>query len=274
MISRRTFLIGAGAAAAALTTPYLTSRSTELNRRKLSLWKDNGPRLRLAHLTDLHSSKYVSLSHIQKSIEIITKEKPDFACITGDYVDSIAPDPQGLVSVLRILSDSIPTFACMGNHDGGAWLARRGGPATPAAVVELLRAANIRVLQDQSEKVQIKDRSFFLTGLHDLWSDKIDTRRAGLTNEREPRIILAHNPDTKDEIKNHKWELMLSGHTHGGQIRLPLFGGRLTAPVKDDRYIEGLLPWGEKHIHISRGIGALRGLRYNCPPEVNVIDLT
>ncbi len=273
MLTRRQFVQGVALAGAAATIPFVRGLSIELNRRKFGMWNDDGPPVVIGHLTDLHSSRVVSLDQIQHSIDLVLSGNPDVICLTGDFVNSIAPDPDGLASRLRHLSNHAPTFACMGNHDGGRWLAERKGPATPDAVIELLEAAGIRVLRDETESVVVKDRRILFTGVQDLWSGDIDTHRAGFRTESEPRIVLAHNPDTKDYLKNEQWDLMLSGHTHGGQIRVPFFGGRLTAPVKDDRYIEGLLPWRGRHIHISRGVGALGGLRINCPPEVNLLDL-
>lgn len=253
--------------------PVLRGLSVELNQRELPLWNDHGPAIRLAHLTDLHSSRMISLDHIQSAIDLALAAQPDLACFTGDYVNAVAPDPDGLVRVLRRLADHVPCFACLGNHDGGRWSAARGGPATPDAVIELLHAAHIHVLHDATETIILRTRRLLLTGVQDLWSGNLDPVRAGFRPAPDPRIVLAHNPDTKDALRREPWQLMLSGHTHGGQIRLPFVGGRLTAPVKDDRYIEGLLPWHDRYLHISRGIGALGGIRLNCPPEVNLITL-
>jgi len=273
MISRRQFFIGVGAAGAAMAVPLVAGLSIVRSRHKVALWRDGGPMVRIGHLSDFHSSTYISLAHIRNSIDMVLEEKPDIVCLTGDFVNAHAPDPAGLVAELKRLSSSTPVYSCLGNHDGGRWLETRKGPATPDAVIEILHAAGIITLRDQTEQITIRDRKLLLTGVNDLWSETINPKRAGFTGESTTRIVLAHNPDTKDELKNEKWNLMLSGHTHGGQIRLPFFGGRLTAPVRDDRYIEGLLPWGERQIHITRGVGALYGLRINCPPEVSLLDL-
>lgn len=274
MMTRRQFLWGMAATGVAVSIPAFRGLALELNRRTLGLWNDGQTPIRIGHLTDLHSSPFVSLRHIRQAIELVVGGKPDLICLTGDFVNDLAPDPDGLADALQLLTAHAPTFACLGNHDGGRWLAERGGPPTPDATVEVLHAAGIRVLRDETEAVRIRDRRILLTGLQDVWSADIRRDRAGFGSESDPRIVLAHNPDTKDVLTNEPWNLMLSGHTHGGQIRLPFFGGRLTAPVMDDRYIEGLLPWQHRHLHISRGVGALGGLRINCPPEANLIDLT
>jgi len=273
MISRRKFLWGLGASGVAATLPWATSLFIEKTRRRISLWNDGGLAVRIGHLSDLHFSRHISLSHIRDGIDLVLGERPDVVCVTGDFITAAAPDPDGYVKELKKLSTACPTFACMGNHDGGDWSAMHGGPATPDAMAELLHAAGIRVLQDETERITVRNRSMLITGVNDLWSRIIHPKKAGFGNEKSPRIVLAHNPDTKDALADESWDLMLSGHTHGGQIRVPFFGGRLTAPVKDDRYIEGLLSWGQRQIHISRGVGSLYGLRINCPPEVTLLEI-
>ena len=262
------------AAVATLTIPFLRGLGTGLSRRRVGLWNDGGPVLRLAHLSDLHASPAISLAHIEASLDLVLAEQPEVIAVTGDFVSDYAPDPDGLVRALKRLSDAAPTFACLGNHDGGPWSKQHGGPAHPGAVMEILKAAGIYLLNDETEKLELRGRPFLLTGVQDLWSYPIDQARAGFHPEAMPRIVLAHNPDTKDELAQAPWDLMLSGHTHGGQIRLPFVGGRWTAPVRDDRFIEGLLPWGTRQIHISRGVGSLHGLRINCPPEVTLLELS
>lgn len=272
-MNRRMFLGTLGVATLALGTRAAFTPSIEHTRRRVTLWGDGAPALRIAHLSDLHSSDDIPLDHIASAIDLALRDQPDLICVTGDFVTGHAPDPAGFVAALRRLADAAPTFACLGNHDGGRWAATRGEPATPDAVVELLEAAGVRVLRDASEAVAIRDREVLLTGVEDLWSFDIDPKRLGLTADSRKRIVLAHNPDTKDAIARFAWDLMLSGHTHGGQIRLPFVGGRLTAPVADDRFIEGLHSWGGRLLHISRGIGSLHGIRINCPPEVTLLDV-
>lgn len=273
-MNRRQFLGGLALAGAACALPAgMIDHTIRLSRKRPVLWGDGAPAVRIAHLSDLHSSRAISLEHIARAIELVIAERPAFICVTGDFITDHAPDPDGYVQCLKQLSAAAPTFACLGNHDGGRWSAQRGRAATPDAVVEILRAANIRVLRDQTELLKVGDRELLLTGVEDLWSFPIDLSRAGLTPESRKRIVLAHNPDTKDELARSPWELMLCGHTHGGQIRLPFVGGRLTAPVRDDRYIEGLLPWGNRWLHISRGVGSLHGIRINCPPEVTLLEI-
>ena len=274
MINRRRFIQGLGLAALGSALPLLQGLATRLSRRPVRLWGEGGPPLRLAHLSDLHSSPSISLDHIGRSFDLVLAEKPDLIAVTGDFVTRHAPDPDGLARQLRRLSAAAPTLACLGNHDGGRWSERHGGPPHPGAVLDILSAAGIHVLRDASERLELAGRSLLVTGVEDLWSHPIRPDHAGFGPASIPRIVLAHNPDSKDELAREPWDLMLSGHTHGGQIRLPFVGGRWTAPVRDDRYIEGLLPWGRRQLHISRGVGCLHGIRINCPPEVSLLELS
>ena len=95
---------------------------------------------------------------------------------------------------------------------------------------------------------------------------------AGIQHAGLPTVVLSHNPDTKDDLGAYPWHLMLSGHTHGGQVIVPLYGPPII-PVRDRRYLAGLKPWGQRQIHVSRGVGNIMGVRFGCRPEVAVLDL-
>ena len=86
------------------------------------------------------------------------------------------------------------------------------------------------------------------------------------------RIVLSHNPDTKKPLAAYGWDLLLCGHTHGGQIGLPFFSARF-APVKDKRFIAGLYQWQGRHLHITKGVGSGFRIRFNCRPEVSLLTL-
>jgi predicted MPP superfamily phosphohydrolase len=114
-----------------------------------------------------------------------------------------------------------------------------------------------------------------LVGIGDLQSAEVDPHAAftGVpANSGAATVVLAHNPDTKDILGAYQWDLMLSGHTHGGQVVLPGLGAPFTS-VRDRRYIAGLKPWRGRWIHVSRGVGSLLGIRFNCPPEVNILRI-
>lgn len=274
MRTRRQFLgtmatLGLGAA----TWSFHRDHTVQVSHRRLTLGHDPADPIRLVHLSDLHFSPHIPLDHLRRAVDLALAERPDVICMTGDFVTRRAPDPAAYAALLARLSDAAPTLACLGNHDGGRWQGKRDGPPTPDAVVEILRAARITVLNGATDELEIRRRRILFTGVVDLWSGAIDPAASGFVPADAPRVVLAHNPDTKDVLAGESWQLMLSGHTHGGQVRLPFFGGALTAPVRDTRFIEGLHPWHGRHLHVSRGVGSLYGLRINCPPEITVLDL-
>ena len=86
--------------------------------------------------------------------------------------------------------------------------------------------------------------------------------------------ILVGDPDCKEDLSGYEWDLMLCGHTHGGQLIVPILGQRPFAPVRDKRFVEGLHKWESRQIHITRGVGNLHGMRFNCRPEVSILKLT
>jgi hypothetical protein len=122
--------------------------------------------------------------------------------------------------------------------------------------------------------VTVRNATITLVGVGDLWSNEIEPRRAfaGVGGEN-PTVLLAHNPDSKDVLRYRPWDLMLSGHTHGGQIIVPFEGARY-APVKDKRYVAGLKAWGTRQIHVTRGVGNLGGVRFRCRPEASLLVCT
>ncbi len=155
----------------------------------------------------------------------------------------------------------------------GAWAAATGGLKDASVVRGLLSAGNIPLLHNRSEVVRVRDQSIRFAGVGDLWSHGVDAERAFTdVPADDPAILLAHNPDTKDVLADRPWDLMLSGHTHGGQVVLPFLGERFV-PVHDKRFIAGLKQWNGRKVYVTRGVGNIDGVRVNCRPEVTILDL-
>ncbi|HTC90740.1 MAG TPA: phosphodiesterase YaeI [Bryobacteraceae bacterium] len=231
--------------------------------------------VRILHLSDFHASPVVPFSLIENAVSLGLDAKPDVICLTGDFVTDAAPfDEAQYGRILRRLSCAGPIFATLGNHDGGAWGASVGGLKDTGMVCALLSSAGIPLLHNRSEIVRLRDQSLRLAGVPDLWSEQVngDLAFANIPAD-DPAILLAHNPDTKDVLADRPWDLMLSGHTHGGQVVLPILGDRFT-PVRDKRFIAGLKPWNGRQVYVTRGVGSIDGVRVNCRPEVTILDLT
>ncbi len=279
MLTRRRFLqlAGAGVVTAAAGGGYACTvepRWLAIDRRQINLSPPGAP-VRILHLSDLHASREVPLRFIDKACRAGVALKPDAICVTGDFITRRDEIPKEYPDVLRQLSAAAPTFASLGNHDGGAWTARSGGLATSAEIRKVLRDANITLLRNTVAEIELKGRSIQFVGLGDLWSGECieDLTFAALaTRPAVPRVVLSHNPDTKERLKRYSWDLLLSGHTHGGQIGLPFFRSYF-APVVDKRYIEDLHRWEGRWLHISRGVGNLHGVRFNCRPQISLLTL-
>jgi predicted MPP superfamily phosphohydrolase len=253
------------------------SKWLELTHTRFQISKraDRSP-VRILLLSDLHWSSFDPLDFLMFAFRLGASENPDFICLTGDL---ICVDNEYILDeyrpTLKALAGMAPTYAVLGNHDGGKWSRERNGLAETAIMEEMLRDSGMDVLHNRSVRIASDDRVINLVGVPDLWAGGIDA--ASAFSEVDPSaaeitIVIAHNPDSKDLITEYDWQLMLCGHTHGGQIAFPLIGAPYV-PVEDKRFISGLNPWNDRWIYTTRGVGSLYGARFYCRPEVSIIDI-
>ncbi len=228
----------------------------------------------LVHLSDFHASVVVSPSLIERAIDMAIDLKPHLFCVTGDFVTCTNGfDPKWYTSVLARLAAKAPTFAVLGNHDGGLWCAGKGGFRTPSEVSEIVERAGIQLLHNRCSKIPCNGEMLQIVGVGDLWSGHLMASQAFEQADAQcPTILLSHNPDGKVLVADYAWNLMLSGHTHGGQVVMPVTG-LSPAPVWDKAYVAGMKPWRGRWIHVSRGVGNALGVRFNCRPEITRIRL-
>lgn len=224
--------------------------------------------LRILHLSDLHISRFVPIPFLQRAFEMGALAKPDLICLTGDYTTLGEPfDALGFEKSLRWLTSVAPTYAVFGNHDGPVWKAT----PTTTEVGSLLHRAGISIVHNRSQFLNLGGSILRLAGVGDLWMNEVNAEDAFSGNDpSDLTLVLCHNPDAKVSFNLFPWDLMLCGHTHGGQIRIPFYGAPY-APVMDMRYVQGLLPYQKRQIHITRGVGNLEGIRFNCRPEVSML---
>ena len=262
---------------------YMKHEAGWLEAHSVSLPNDKFPirrSFRILHLSDFHFSEDVSFSLIEEAIDLGLRKKPDICFITGDFITSklSADDFAHYVEILGKLTATVPTFACLGNHDGGKWAGSTYGYPTTEKVEELLKEAKIALLENERRVIYVKGQPLVLVGLGDIWAQRcfpdkcLRKSKPNSSIQEPPIIVLSHNPDSKTFLVQHDWDLMLSGHTHGGQYRIPFLGHTPFAPVKDHDYVEGLQEWENRLIHITRGVGNLHGLRFNCRPQVSILE--
>ncbi len=255
---------------------YWEPRWLEVTHRRARLrgWGARAP-LRVLHLADLHASMFVPLSMIDHAISLGLEARPDVICVTGDFITMREGfRARDYADLLRRLPAAAPTYAVLGNHDGGRWTGGHFGFPDHRMVEGILDEAGIELLHNRWVSLEGRGAGLTLAGVGDLWNGEVSGERAfrGIGGGG-PVVVMAHNPDTKDCLREWRWDLMLSGHTHGGQVIVPFEGPRY-APVEDKRYIAGLKPWGTRLIQVTRGVGNVGGVRFRCRPEVSVLTLS
>lgn len=279
-ISRRTFFASLSAIplagiAGAYHMNFREPSWYEITEKSISIKNLDTP-LRILHLSDFHASPSVLLSDIEDAIDQAIELNADVAFLTGDFITWDLPEMAEYRRILKKLSDRLPTFACIGNHDGGRWAGSSHGYKDSSAVSKLIKSSGITLLFNQSSDLTIRGSKITIIGLGDLWSH--DCKPEWILKEQRvenhPIFVLSHNPDCKSDLKKYDWDLMCCGHTHGGQLVIPLLGLRPFLPVKDKSFPEGILSWDDRHIHITRGIGNLHGMRFNCRPEISILNVS
>ena len=214
---------------------------------------------KIVQLSDFHLYPFTSIDLIEKTVARTNELAPDLVVLTGDYVLETAASIFDLAPELAKLNPRHGIFAVLGNHDH--W--------TEAAVVKQgLAEQGIELLHNRG--VLLNESQFLLAGVDDLWSGTPDIEGA-LANWREgvPTILLAHEPDFADDfLGDGRIQLQLSGHTHGGQVRVPGVGP-VVLPRYGQKYHNGLYQVGSSQVYVNRGIGIIGpAVRLNCPPEI------
>jgi predicted MPP superfamily phosphohydrolase len=271
-VSRRAFLragFAAGAAALLASYPLVFERywvSVNVYRIPVPRLPESLTGLRIVHLTDLHYGFLVPLAWIKRIIAWANSLAGDVIVCTGDYVHARRTrEPVDAVwPHLLKLRAKHGVFNVLGNHDHWAdtdrslqWLEQSG-----------------QSVRHRARLIERDGARLWIAGAGDYWEDRsgLDEALDGIP-EADCRIALAHNPDTADERRRSRVDLTISGHTHGGQVRLPILGTPLL-PVKNKAYSSGLVVTDHSRVFISRGIGwALLPVRLGCPPEIAVLEL-
>jgi uncharacterized protein len=219
--------------------------------------------LKIIHLSDIHHSPFTNLEHIERAIKVANRLKPDMFVLTGDYVSHEKKYIAPVAKVLGELSSELGTFACLGNHDH--WTA-------PDLVARRLHDAGITVLINEGFRFEARDASFWMCGVDDHMVGKTDLASALKGSfPDEMKLLLAHNPIIFRPAARRGVDLTLSGHTHGGQVKVRDPEKRLLRPRK---LTSGLHRRDNSQIYITRGIGTVvLPIRYQCPPEISLLEL-
>ncbi|NVN93160.1 MAG: metallophosphoesterase [Desulfuromonadales bacterium] len=252
-MTRRRFLTLALASAPSIA--LANSVAQEATRLGVSRFDFHGPvsPCKLVHISDLHHRGEIGFT--ERILKAIQRENPDFVCFSGDLIETSA-QLSGALETIRAIG--FPVFGIPGNHDhtrsptfhrhqrafaatGGAWL--------------------------MNQSVLTQDKSTEIVGLDGFYSRKLPPLRT------TRRIVLTHFPTVADGLSGATSSLILAGHSHGGQIRIPCIGP-LYLPDGVGSYVHGLFKTSAGPLHVSAGLGTSTvQARFNCPPELTVITL-
>lgn len=268
--------------AALLREATLEPRRIEITHQRIPIAKlpeaFNG--FRIVQLSDVHHSPFLSKDEIAAAVQIANALRPDVIALTGDYISHSRDFIQPCARALGALYAPAGVFAVLGNHDH--W-------TDGAAMQQALEAQGIRVLTNEAMRLQRGAAHIQFAGIDDLLvkRDDLELALCGTTRD-ETRVLLSHNPRIIREAARRGVDLVLSGHTHGGQIDWRLLTGRADRNDQRQRgdwllrlrrksmrrFMRGHARLLDTHIYVNRGLGTVVvPLRYGCPPEITVLEL-
>ena len=230
---------------------------------------------RIAHLTDFHYGEHLPKGYLEGAIERAAAEKPDIIALTGDFIDRGPRHVKDAAKLFKGLSAPLGVYAVLGNHDFSVHNIRgvRRHADLHREVADALGEHGVKVLRNESVRHNRGEDGLIVAGIDDLWSRESDPAAALKDGcPRTPRIVLAHNPQSVDQFAAHRFDLVLSGHTHGGQIDWPGLG-RVLLRSKAKRLAAGLYPHGAGHVYVNKGVGFGWRFRFGVRPEVAVFTL-
>jgi predicted MPP superfamily phosphohydrolase len=277
--TRRAFLQSAGLVAAGGIGIYAGTHARheiDVVRRTILIRNlpDSFRGFRLVQISDLHLEEWTEPWFLQRVVEQVNGLAPDLVALTGDFISdgpkSLSVAYRAMPVCAEVLSGlNCPLrYAILGNHDASV---------SSGMVIQALAAVRIPTLVNHFTAIERGDDRIWLSGVDDISMSVPDLMAAVPAYPDAPVILLAHEPDYADTVRLHPRfpliDLMLSGHSHGGQVRLP-FVGPLALPPLGRKYIEGWFRFDTMQLYVNRGIGTVSlPFRLNCPPEITEITL-
>ncbi len=250
------------AARSALTEPYrLTIEHQQIYLKRLQKALDG---FRIVQLSDIHHSRFTSRQIIERAVQTAIGLQPDIIALTGDYISKERTYAAPCAEILGKLRARHGVYAVLGNHDH--W-------TDAALITDLFRAEGISVLINQGMRFEKNGAAFWLAGVDDtmVGLEDLSLALAGSSDD-EMKLLLAHNPIILRRAARAGVDLVLSGHTHGGQVSL--MSDRSAAGRPRRRVLKGLASEGETQIYVTRGLGTVvLPVRFGCPPEVSLLEL-
>jgi uncharacterized protein len=230
---------------------------------------------KIAHLSDFHHGEQIPRGYLEDALERTAAEKPDLIALTGDFIDRGPAHVAAAAKLFRKLQAPLGVFAVLGNHDFSVHNARgvRRHPGLHQDIAAALGEQGVKVLRNESVRFDRGSDGLIVAGVDDLWSRESDPHAALKDScPQTPRVVLAHSPQSVDQFAGHRFDLLLSGHTHGGQVNWPGLG-RVLLGKQARRWAAGLYPHDRGHIYVNKGVGFGWRFRFGVRPEVAVFTL-
>jgi predicted MPP superfamily phosphohydrolase len=277
-ITRRNFLIGTGATVAglALYSGEIARHEIDIIHRPITIANLPAPfhGFRIAQISDIHLDEFTEPYFLERVIRHVNALNADMVLITGDFVTMGAFTFVSATHAARRCAELLATltsplrYAILGNHDV---------TVGAAMVTSALTAHGTPVLINQHVPIERNGSRLWLCGAEDPGTSHPDLYLTVPAKPDGPVILMAHEPDFADVVTNHPRgplvDLMLSGHTHGGQIKLP-FLGPLVLPPMGKKYAHGSFQFNRMQLYVNRGLGTVGiPFRLNCPPEITLLTL-
>ena len=281
-INRRNFIrlaAAAGVGAIAVDSIWIEPNHPRVVRHDVSLhrWPARLDGFTIALLSDFHYDPYFSEHPLHAAVGLVNHIRPDLVALAGDFVSipshredeerdrKAAAAAEPCARLLRQITVPHGLWAVLGNHDAFT---------DPSEVTKALQSQGIQVLANQSQPIEANGARFWLGGVNDVISGTADLDATlSKVPSDEATILLAHEPDYADHVSRHPVDLQLSGHSHGGQVRIP-FVGPIYLPRMARKYPWGLYRIGALTLYTNPGLGTLDiPVRWNCPPEITSLTL-
>lgn len=232
---------------------------------------------KIAQISDIHFEEFLPADHVRGVVREVNALEPDIVVFTGDLATS--PETQDrrrrelaaakaapAGEILAELKAGLGRFGVFGNHDV---------KTDPNMLTDVLTNAGMVVLRNQSVPIEREGHRIWIAGIDDYFAGRVNIPRtlSGVA-KGEVVVALAHEPDLADAVTKFPVDLQLSGHSHGGQVRIPFIGAPVLPPMAQ-KYPLGLYRIGNLQLYTNAGVGVVGlPIRFDCPPEITLITLT
>lgn len=227
--------------------------------------------LKVVHITDLHADVFTTAEKMDRYIQLVNRAEPDFVIFTGDLITEGIGHVQEGANALQKINSTYGVYAVIGDHD--YW-------AGPDHIVEALEERGIRVLQNENVQIDHAGTPISIAGVTEIYSSNLERNQLreliNSTPDNGIKIVSSHQASDRliEFSQESGTDLLLAGHTHGGQVRIPVFFYPFTAVRSETPYVKGHWTFEDMLLNVNSGLGfTLSPVRYNAPAQVSVITV-